>query len=361
MGSIKTKVQGATFAVNMHDPLNLDAILWAVFLSPLILCGVVVSLISVLLPVYFILKILACTPCSSNVGLDFKLICRTAWRTAIHPGIILDMLKRLLFAIKEKKKKSKHQDIFTIEEIENYETNPEFQYNSKLHSAFILFYSSLFTVIIWPRYLYLNYIGVDAFEIFFALFFIAYLCFFLPWCWWSNSVPTRDHLSEEGIVAFLTSSPECVCSVHVSCYHAEGSGDDVTTVTTFSTDVTVPITRWTDKGIINKKIITSGLSNLLSQTGFIELDLAIEASAADDETKQKLKLMKERCRDEHKHRDVCTSANINYYMTRNAKRVNSFIIFKQGTTIPKHWLSNTDLLAYVLLLILGLPLLGKKH
>ena len=138
--------------------------------------------------------------CSSYVGFDFKLVCKTAWRTARNPSIILNMLKRLLSEIK-KKKKSKHQEIFTIEEIENYETNPEFQYNSKLYSAFILFYASLFTVIIWPRYFYLDYIGVDAFDINFAFFLIFYLCFFLPWCWWSNSVPIRDHLSKNLIKA----------------------------------------------------------------------------------------------------------------------------------------------------------------
>merc|ERR1719369_336966 len=136
------------------------------------------------------------------------------------------------------------------------------------------------------------------------------------------------------MLSFLSSSPECVCYVDVSCYHREGTGDDATTVTTFSTDVPVPITRWTDKGKINYMLIASCLSNLLSQTGFIHLDLAIEASAADDETKQNLKKMKQRCTDEHKHRDVDISTNINYSMTRNGKRVKSFIIFKQGTIVP---------------------------
>jgi len=350
----------------MHDPLNLNIILWMVFLSPLILYGVIVwTTILILLPVCLILKIvnfilkkLFCNPCSSTVVMDFRQVCKTAWRTARHPSIILDMLKRLLFEIKEKNKKSTNQEIFTIEEIENYGSNPNFQYNSKLHSACILSYASLFTAIIWPRYIYLDSIGVDAFEINFAFFFIVYLCFFLPCCWLSVYVPKRDHLSEEEILAFLTSSPECVCYVHVSCFHREGTGNDATTVNTFKTDEPVPITKWTDKGKINNKFITSSLSNLLSQTGFIKLDLAIEASPADDETKKNLKLKKEKCYNKHKHRDQQISTNIHYSMTRNGGRVNSVIVFKQGTSVPNHWLSNTELLVYVLFLIQGLPILA---
>ena len=74
--------------------------------------------------------------------------------------------------------------------------------------------------------------------------------------------------------------------------------------------------------------IATGLSNLLSQTGFIHLDLAIEASAADDETKQNLKKMQQRGYDKHKHRDVNITTSINYSMARNGNRVNSFIISK---------------------------------
>ena len=224
-------------------------------MSPLILYGITVWIpCFIIFPIYVILKIayiilkkLFGNPCSSDV-VDLKLVCRTAWMTARHPSIILDMLNRILFEIKEKNKKSTNQEIFTIEEIEKYETNPKFQFNNKLHSAFILSYASLFTAIIWPRYIYLDSIGVDAFEINFAFFFIVYLCFFLPWCWLSVYVPKRDHLSEEEIVAFLTSPPECVCYVHVSCFHREGTGNDATTVNTFKTDEPVPITKWSDKG-----------------------------------------------------------------------------------------------------------------
>ena len=112
-------------------------------------------------------------------------------------------------------------------------------------------------------------------------------------------------------------------------------------------------------GKINNKFITSSLSNLLSQTGFIKLDLAIEASPADDETKKNLKLKKEKCYNKHKHRDQQISTNIHYSMPRNGGRVNSVIVFKQGTSVPNHWLSNTELLVYVLFLIQGLPILGR--
>ena len=237
----------------MDDPLNLNLILWVVLLSPLLLSWIIFLItVLILLPVYliviFIQKKLFCNPCSSSVFMDFRQVCKTAWRIARHPSIILDMLKRLLFEIKEKNKKSTNQEIFTIEEIENYGSNPNFQYNSKLHSACILSYASLFTAIIWPRYIYLDSIGVDAFEINFAFFFLVYLCFFIPWCWLAVNVPKRDHLSEEEIVAFLTSSPECECYVRVSCFHTEGTGDNATTVNTFKTDEPVPITKWSDKG-----------------------------------------------------------------------------------------------------------------
>ena len=147
---------------------------------------------------------------SSYTCVDFKLVFRTAWKTARHPSIILDILKRLLFEIKERNKKSPNQEIFTIDEIENFETNPKFHYNSKIISVLLLYFSSLFTVIIWPRYLYLDSIDANAFDINFAFFFLAYLLFFFPCCMVSILVLTKNHLSEEEIVSFLSSSPECV-------------------------------------------------------------------------------------------------------------------------------------------------------
>ena len=112
-------------------------------------------------------------------------------------------------------------------------------------------------------------------------------------------------------------------------------------------------------GVINNIFIKSGLRNLLSQTGFIKLDLTVEASAADDETKQSLELRKLRCKEEHKHRDVSIKTSIKYCMTRNGENVKSFLIFKQGTSVQNKWLSGKDLLVFVLLLIIGLPIVGK--
>jgi len=311
-----------------------------------------------MLPVVKILGKWFPNPCSSHTGVNFKLVCRTAWRTARHPGIILHMLKRLLFEIKERNKKSPNQQIFTIEETETHESNPEFHYNRKLFSAPFLYFSLLFTVAIWPRYFYLDSIGVDPFDVNFVLLFLFYFLFFLPSIGGSIFVPISNHLSEEEIVSFLTSSPECVCCIHVSCYHREGSGDDATTVTTFSTDVPVPITRWTDKGKINNTFITSGIHDLLSQTGFIHLDLAIEASAVDSDTKQNLKKIKEKITEEHRHRDAQISTNINYSMTRDGRKLNSFIIFKQGMDVPNLWLSNKEFVGFVVLMVIGLPILA---
>ena len=111
-------------------------------------------------------------------------------------------------------------------------------------------------------------------------------------------------------------------------------------------------------GVINNIFIKSGLSNLLSQTGFIKLEIAVEASAADNETKQNLEIMKLRCKEEHKHRDVSIKTSIKYCMTRNGKNVKSFLIFKQGTGVQNKWLSGKDLIVFVLMLIIGLPILG---
>ena len=236
----------------MEDPINLNFFLWIAFCFPvaLVYAAIIITVFFFIfmLPVVKILGKWFPNPCSSHTGVTFKLVCRTAWRTARHPGIILHMLKKLLFEIKERNKKSPNLQIFTIEESETDESNPEFHYNRKLFSASFLYFSLLFTVAIWPRYLYLDSIGVDPFDVNFVLLFLFYFLFFLPFFGGSILVPTSNHLSEEEIVSFLTSSPECVCYIHVSCYHREGSGDDATTVTTFSTDVPVPITRWTDKG-----------------------------------------------------------------------------------------------------------------
>ena len=108
--SINTKVQGNTLSVNMIYPLNLNIILWMVFLSPLILwwitCFIILPICVILNIAYIILKKLFCNPCSSSVVVDLKLVCRTAWMTARHPSIILDMLNRFLFEIKEKNKQA---------------------------------------------------------------------------------------------------------------------------------------------------------------------------------------------------------------------------------------------------------------
>ena len=151
----------------MNDPINLNFILWMALSFPVILFYssllITVFVFLFLLPVFKVLE--KCVPCSSHNCVDFKQVCRTAWKTAKHPSILLDMLKRLLFEIKERNKKSPTQKIFTIEEIQNCETNPKFNYNSKFLSVLLFFYSSLFTVIIWPRYFYLDSFGVNAFGI----------------------------------------------------------------------------------------------------------------------------------------------------------------------------------------------------
>ena len=113
-------------------------------------------------------------------------------------------------------------------------------------------------------------------------------------------------------------------------------------------------------GKIDKKHVASGLNNLLLKTGFIKLDILIEATAADDETKHNLEKIKQMCIDKHKHRDEKINAGINYSMMRNGKYVNSIMVYKDGTDIPAYWLSNKELALFIMLLVIGLPVVGNE-
>ena len=84
----------------------------------------------------------------------------------------------------------------------------------------------------------------------FGIYIWGYLAVFLPCCsiFMDISISPENNLTVEEAARYLTGSPECQCQVQVHCYHTWGSGDDVETVTTFLTDITVPVARWIDKG-----------------------------------------------------------------------------------------------------------------
>ena len=58
------------------------------------------------------------------------------------------------------------------------------------------------------------------------------------------SISSANHLTVAEAAEYLTGSPECQCYVDVCCYHTEGED----TTTTFQTDITVPVSRWIDRG-----------------------------------------------------------------------------------------------------------------
>ena len=87
----------------------------------------------------------------------------------------------------------------------------------------------------------------------------------------------------------------------------------------------------------------------------------IEASPADDESEKNLKQIKQKCVEENKHRDTNTSAAIIYKIMRNGKRVDSLVIFKEGTTVPPYWLSGGFSVMFGLLLVSGLAVVGRSR
>ena len=195
--------------------------------------------------------------CNSQFCKKLKQVSQNAWKMAKHPQTILLLLKRLRLQMKEKHSKKSivdTEEIFTIESIIHEVKHATFKYNRNTYFIIMLFYSSVFTAVFWTRFFYLYEcfeagMNVGSFDMNLLMYIWGYLAFFLPCCFifMNNSISPTNHLTVAEAAKYLTGSPECQCYVKVHCYHS-GSGDDVKKVTTFQTDITVPIARWIDRG-----------------------------------------------------------------------------------------------------------------
>ena len=105
--------------------------------------------------------------------------------------------------------------------------------------------------------------------------------------------------------------------------------------------------------------ICSDIHKLLSKKDFIQLSPILNVTPADDETKKYLREFMESCVASNKHRDTNISASFLYKMIRHGKQVDHLLVFKEGVTVPKCWLSKGGFCCVALFLALGLPWMGR--
>ena len=105
--------------------------------------------------------------------------------------------------------------------------------------------------------------------------------------------------------------------------------------------------------------ICSDIHNLLSKKDFIQLSPILNVTPADDETKKYLREFLDTCVASNKHRDSNISASFLYKMIRHGKQVDHLLVFKEGVTVPKYWLSEEGFCCVALFLALGLPWMGR--
>ena len=111
-------------------------------------------------------------------------------------------------------------------------------------------------------------------------------------------------------------------------------------------------------GNINTAEITFALNKLMAKKKILQLSPVLQVTPADDETKKKLKEFRENCIASNKHRDSGISATVIYKMMRHCKQVDDLVVFKEGTTVPKFWLSKVEFCLLFLFFALGTPLAG---
>ena len=105
--------------------------------------------------------------------------------------------------------------------------------------------------------------------------------------------------------------------------------------------------------------ICSDLHKILSKNDFTQLSPMLIVTPADDETKKYLTEFIETCVANNKHRDTNISASFLYKMIRNGKQVDDLLVFKEGVTVPKYWLSRGGFCYVALFLAIGLPRMGR--
>ena len=106
--------------------------------------------------------------------------------------------------------------------------------------------------------------------------------------------------------------------------------------------------------------ITFDLNRMLAKKNVLQLSPVLQVSPADDETKKKLKDFRDDCIASNKHIDTNISATVIYKMVRHGKQVDNLVVFKEGTAVPKQWLSKGDIGLLYLFFALGTPLVGKS-
>ena len=107
--------------------------------------------------------------------------------------------------------------------------------------------------------------------------------------------------------------------------------------------------------------MTFALNKLLAKKKVLQLSPVLQVTPADDETKKQLKEFRENCIASNKHRDTNISATVIYKMMRHGKIVDDLVVFKEGTTVPKYWLTKGYFGLVFLFFVLGTPLAGKKN
>ena len=112
-------------------------------------------------------------------------------------------------------------------------------------------------------------------------------------------------------------------------------------------------------GRINITEITFALNKMLSKNKILQLSPGLQVTPADDETKKYLTEFIETCVANNKHRDTNISASFLYKMIRNGKQVDDLLVFKEGVTVPKYWLSKGGFCSVALFLAIGLPWMGR--
>jgi hypothetical protein len=112
-------------------------------------------------------------------------------------------------------------------------------------------------------------------------------------------------------------------------------------------------------GMVNMDDICSDVHKLLSKKDVIQLSLNLNVSPADDQTKKYLEEFIETCVATNKHRDTNISASFLYKMIRNGKQVDDLLVFKEGVTVPKYWLSKGGFCSVALFFAIGLPWMGR--
>eukprot|EP00092_Neocalanus_flemingeri_P026594 GFUD01028823.1.p1 GENE.GFUD01028823.1~~GFUD01028823.1.p1 ORF type:complete len:373 (-),score=60.05 GFUD01028823.1:194-1312(-) len=339
--------------------MSLDLVLLILLFLPLIpyiCCGFALFLC---LPLYLtwkmFFKLIGYNPCNSQIYSNLKIFWETAWKLIKHPRIMLQALKKVLWNMKEKTSKIDKTEIFTID-IPKKHKQPKVKADSILYFTILLYYAAVFTLSFWIRHVYFLCLNITPDVTAMIIFIICYIVLFIPFCFLFLAIPSANHLSESEAVEYLTGSPACGGYLRIECYHTEGSGEDSTRVTTYQTDITVPVARWIDLAKPNPEQLSADIHKLLSKISFLLLTPILHVTPADDDCKNEMDKLRKDNIDSNKHRDSEISATFFYKLVRNGRQVDNLVVFTEGTTVPGYWLTRGPFCLLVFFLAIGFPL-----